>query len=159
MFALPKCLICTNILDRLDSLNVSGDTPEAICCQLGSSADENTTPLKHKEKENFPAYQPFLLAPDIDQLTICGGFAGCMLGRLTTHSDCAPLLPRPRLLTITDRSPLTDEEMFSCLQSRKDFHFAVRLVDEELPCEVYRDLGFTVKCRFRKHFLFCLTPS
>ena len=103
----------------------------------------------------FPIYQPFLLVADIGQLTIRGGFAADVLDRLTVRSDYTPLLPCLRLLNIMDRSPLTEKEiresLLFCLQSRKDFRFAIRLVDEELPCTAYRDLGFAVKRRFHTH--------
>ncbi|KAF9779698.1 hypothetical protein BJ322DRAFT_1112997 [Thelephora terrestris] len=97
---------------------------------------------------DLPVYQPFLLVSDIDRLTIRGGFAADILYRLTAHSDHTPLLPHLSRLNIMDRGPLAAgvrETLVSCLRSRKDLCFTVRVVDEELPCAAYNDLGFTVK--------------
>lgn len=109
---------------------------------------------------DIPIYRPFLRVSNIDRLTIRGGFAAYMLNELTVSVDHITLLPRLRLLDIVDRSPFANEDgelLLSCLHSRSDSHFSIRLVDEGIPPSVYMDSRYAVqrKCQGCST-LFCL---
>ncbi|KAF9790985.1 hypothetical protein BJ322DRAFT_1104641 [Thelephora terrestris] len=96
-------------------------------------------------------YQPLFLFAEIDQLTIKGNFAVDVLETLTLQTGAHHLLPRLRVLTITDRAFASHVEgrrtLVSCLKSRAvgDTLFSVRLVDTSVCNVEFGRLGCIVK--------------
>ena len=103
---------------------------------------------------DIPVYQSFLLVTDICILTIRGGFAVDILGKLTTRTGSQHLLPCLKLLNITDQLPFSgdgDRRMLSsCIQSRATGHirFSILLMDAEVPHTNFNELGYIVKREF-----------
>ncbi|KAF9786619.1 hypothetical protein BJ322DRAFT_1184327 [Thelephora terrestris] len=106
-----------------------------------------------------PVYQPLFLFTEIDQLTIKGDFAVDVLETLTLHTGAHHLLPRLRVLTITDRALASHTEgrrtLVSCLQSRAigDALFSVRLVDASVCNVEFGRLGCIVKREFQERLV------
>jgi hypothetical protein len=106
-----------------------------------------------------PVYQPLFLFTEIDQLTIKGDFAVDVLETLTLHTGAHHLLPRLRVLTITDRALASHKEgrrtLVSCLQSRAigDALFSVRLVDASVCNVEFGRLGCIVKREFQERLV------
>jgi hypothetical protein len=106
-----------------------------------------------------PIYQPLFLFTEIDQLTIKGDFAADVLEMLTSHAGVHHLLPRLRLLTITDWISSSSAEgrraLFSCLKSRAvgDTPFSVRLMDTNVRTVGFGVLGCIFKREFREHLV------
>jgi len=103
---------------------------------------------------DIPVYQPFLLAVDIGNLTIWGGFGVDVLDRLTARAGSECPLPRLKLLNIVGQLPISGEEgrraLTSCLRSRVAgrVRLSIRLLGTEVPgmdligsgCVVEREL-------------------
>lgn len=104
-------------------------------------------------------YRPLFLFTEIDQLTIKGDFAAGVLEMLTSHAGIHHLLPRLRLLTITDWISSSSAEgrraLFSCLESRAvgDTPFSVRLMDTNVHNVGFGMLGCIAKREFREHLV------